>query len=136
MATAWATRDPARLDQAIADCDHALRLNPRYAPAYRYRGAAWADKGDHAKAIADDTQALRLEPTDVGTYIARGQCARAPGREYGDQAIADCDERALQRGPLRTTACTSIGAHAYFAKGQWEMAITDLTAALEARRQK
>src|SRR3990172_3592624 len=40
------------LDQAIADLDQAIALQPDDADAYNNRGIAYADKGDYDRAIA------------------------------------------------------------------------------------
>src|SRR5262245_5552137 len=42
-----------RVDEAIADFDRALALNPRLATAYGDRGIAYRKKGDYERAIAD-----------------------------------------------------------------------------------
>ena len=50
------------LDKAIADCSQAIRLNPDDAEAYKHRGLAYQEKGDHAKANADLKRAKELDP--------------------------------------------------------------------------
>src|SRR3954464_12909195 len=49
-------------DQAIADFDQVIRLNPKFAEAYFSRGNARHRKGDHDQAIADYNQAIHLDP--------------------------------------------------------------------------
>ena len=49
-------------DEAIADCDAAIALDPKLAFAYRIRGNAWSAKGEHDKAKQDYDEANRLTP--------------------------------------------------------------------------
>ena len=63
--------DLEKYDNAITDYNEALRLDPQYAPAYGYRGAAWDLKGDDARALTDFNEALRLDPKDVVTLLNR-----------------------------------------------------------------
>lgn len=74
-------------DGAIAECDHALELEPTYADAYDDRGSAEADKGDYDGAIADLNRAVELDPTDVAALDDRG----ATRLEKGDFSGAMAD---------------------------------------------
>ena len=60
------------LDNAIADCSEAIRLDPEVALTFANRGRAWARKKEFDKAIADYTEAIRLDPRDASTYAGRG----------------------------------------------------------------
>jgi Mlc titration factor MtfA (ptsG expression regulator)/Tfp pilus assembly protein PilF len=51
-------------EQAVADCDEALRLDPGLALAYVYRGQAHHYRGARDLALADFDAALRLDPND------------------------------------------------------------------------
>src|SRR3989338_6117745 len=57
---AWGNK--GNLDNAIADYDTAIRLNPNLAEAYNNRGLAWGNKGNLDNAIADYDTAIRLNP--------------------------------------------------------------------------
>ena len=50
------------LDKSIADYNEAIRLDPKDAQLYVYRGAVFAQKSDFAKADADVKVALALDP--------------------------------------------------------------------------
>ena len=84
------------LDGAIADYDHAIRLNPDDHFAFNNRGNTWRDKGDLDRAIADYTEALRLDPGYTAVYINRGLVYE----RRNDLALARADyQAALARPP-------------------------------------
>ena len=56
-------------ENAIADYNEAIRLDPKIAEAYNNRGNAWRNKGDYDRAIADYNEAIRLDPTPGGTSV-------------------------------------------------------------------
>jgi tetratricopeptide (TPR) repeat protein len=60
-------------DAAIRCCNEAIRLDPKDADAYCYRGLAYGDQGEHDKAIADFTEAIRLDPKCAAAYLCRGE---------------------------------------------------------------
>ena len=55
-----AVRSKVYFDSAIADCTQAIRLDPKHAEAYHYRGLAYQKKGDRAKAESDFAKAKEL----------------------------------------------------------------------------
>ena len=55
---------------AIADCNEAVRINPRSAEAFYARGWAWEKSGDFDKAVADYSEALRLNPKSAEALCA------------------------------------------------------------------
>ena len=59
-------------DNAIADCNEALRIDPRLASAYYTRGVFWIFKHDCNRAIDDFAAAIRLDPRNPGFYSGRG----------------------------------------------------------------
>ena len=59
-----------RCDEAIADLDEALQLEPSDASALRARGAAKWILGRCDEAIADLDEALQLEPSDASALRA------------------------------------------------------------------
>ena len=67
-----ASMDKRDYDTAIADFDEAIRLDPKFAPAYVNRGLAYAAKGDLDKAFADCTKAIELKPDYADAYYGRG----------------------------------------------------------------
>ncbi len=93
-------------EQAIADYDQALALNPEYAEAYNNRGNAYADLGDYEQAIADYDQALALNPEYAEAYNNRGVAYASLG-EY-EIAIADYDQ-AISLNPDYASAYINRG---------------------------
>jgi tetratricopeptide (TPR) repeat protein len=77
-------------DKAIADFDQAIRLDPKFAPAYHNRGLAWWHQKEYDRAIADYSEAIRLDPKDAAAYYNRGN-AWSDKKEY-DKALADYSE--------------------------------------------
>ena len=77
-------------DAAIRSCTEAIRLDPKYIPAYYTRALAYAKKGDYDKAIADQSEVIRLDPEDFVAYCERAMCYLLK-RDY-DRAMADCTE--------------------------------------------
>jgi Tfp pilus assembly protein PilF len=71
--------DRGDYDSAIAALDQAIRVDPRFAPAYRARGFAHVKKNDNDKAIADFTEAIRLKPNDEDAYRCRGRAYEQSG---------------------------------------------------------
>ena len=46
-------QEQGRLEEAIAEYDEAIHLDPKYALAYSNRGSAYGDLGQHQRAIRD-----------------------------------------------------------------------------------
>jgi lipoprotein NlpI len=58
-------------DRAIADFSEAIRVDPKYALAYRNRSNVYRAKGDIDRALADYGKVVDLNPT-ASNYRARG----------------------------------------------------------------
>jgi hypothetical protein len=74
-------------DSALSAFSEAIRLNPKYPPAYFFRGQVYEKKGDFDKAIADYSEAIRLNPKYALAYNSRGEIYR----KKGDKAKAEED---------------------------------------------
>ena len=51
-----------QFDQAVADCNEAVRLAPKDFKTYGSRAFAYLLPGEHARAIVDDAEIIRLQP--------------------------------------------------------------------------
>lgn len=65
-----------RYDDAIADFNRALQINPRFAQAYANRGLVYRLKDDDANAVADYNRALQVNPEYANAYVRRGNVYR------------------------------------------------------------
>ncbi|MGP0091930.1 MAG: tetratricopeptide repeat protein [Xanthobacteraceae bacterium] len=65
------------IDRAIADCNEAIRLEPKQTPAYAYRGVAYEKKGDPKNAKVDFETALSLP---VNNFPIDGRLAHEMAR--------------------------------------------------------
>jgi len=54
-----------KLDEAIRECQEAVRIQPDYDPAYSNLGLFYAEKKDYASAIRNLEEAVRLSPRDT-----------------------------------------------------------------------
>ncbi len=113
-------------ERAIADYNHALRIDPGDAITYNNRGTVYAETGDIEKAIQDYSAAIRLDPAYVSPYNNRGTAFA----ETGDieQAIQDYDA-AIRLDLSDATAYTNRGV-AYRYNGEISRAFQDFDTAI------
>jgi lipoprotein NlpI len=113
--------------RAITDLDDAIRLQPKLAEPYNYRGRAKAFMGDDSGALADLDTAIKLDDNYGAAYANRGIAHEAQARH--EKAIADLD-KALQVDPEQSEALLYRGiAKRYL--GRLEPALEDLNHALK-----
>ncbi|MDF5712152.1 MAG: tetratricopeptide repeat protein [Nostoc sp. S4] len=112
---------------AIDDYSQAIRLNPKYAEAYLYRGSTRDELGDKRGAIADFNAALVINPNFADAYYNRGNARRQLGDNQG--AIADYNA-ALKINPNYALAYYNRGL-ARYRLGDKQRAIADYNSALK-----
>src|SRR5882757_9101225 len=90
-----------RLDEALAEFELALQLNPNFSLAQGYYGLALSYSGRWQDAYEATQRAIRLSPRDPSSAIYYGVAAYAQfvGRNY-EEAIALAREAIRQRGDL------------------------------------
>jgi hypothetical protein len=89
--TGWLAKDDAvLLDNAVGHFTQRIRLLPQDSHAFSYRGLAWLEKGDAARAITDLNVAIELAPDHATWYVLRGK-AHIRNDDYR-RAIADFAE--------------------------------------------
>jgi tetratricopeptide (TPR) repeat protein len=76
-----------RLDEAIADFDHAIHLNPDFPRSYHLRGLAKEKQATWEDAIADFSKAIELDPEYAAAYYSRATLHTKMGNE--DLAVDD-----------------------------------------------
>ncbi len=112
-------------DEAIADYNDAIALNPQYAEAFLYRGHAYSRKQDYERALLDYNRAVQLDPKYSDTYSHRGNVYSL--RKNYAQAIADYT-RAIQLQDDGYTYIDYINrGDAYFHLGDLDHALADFT---------
>ena len=77
------------LEQALADCDLALKLHADEASCLDSRGLVRLRRGEYDQAIADYTRALKLQPNIAWSHYGRGVAELRKGRK--DEGQADID---------------------------------------------
>ncbi len=123
-----ANRD--RLEEAIAEFDGALLLDPEFVLAHHNRGESYLILGESKRAIQDFEEAIRLDPGFAPAYTSRGWAYFALS-EY-ERAIQDYDE-SIRLDPEHAPAYYSRGG-AYLKLGQRDRAIQDYEKAIRLDR--
>ncbi len=113
-------------DKAIKDFDEAIRLDPRQAHSFQFRGMEWYSKQDYDKAISGFDQAIRLDPNKQFSYLNRGW-AWCMKKEF-DKAIINFDE-AIRRIPNDALLFESRG-EVWCFKQEFDSAIKDFDEAI------
>jgi tetratricopeptide (TPR) repeat protein len=129
--TRAATRAKAgHYDEAIADCDTALKCQADLAAVYVVRGGAHTRLGRLDQAIADFSEALKLTPENALAYYLRGRAHCR--RQANAAAIADLDA-ALRLEPHNARAY-ALRAAVYRAESEHDLALADLARAVRYER--
>jgi tetratricopeptide (TPR) repeat protein len=121
-----------RLDEAISDYSEALRLDPKFEPAFNGRGNAYFLNHEYDKAISDYTNAIRIDPQFKIAYNGRANAWQFK-KQY-DKAIADNTE-AIHIDPDYSNAFSDRGT-AYQSKGDMENAVPDYSRSLNLNHSK
>ncbi len=116
-----------KMDEAIADYDKAIELDPKDASVYYNRGVANSKQGKYEEAIADYDKAIELDPKDASVYYNRGY-AKDELKKY-EEVIADYD-KAIELDPNKVEAYINRG-NTNYRQGKYEEAIADYDKAIE-----
>jgi tetratricopeptide (TPR) repeat protein len=117
----------ARFDEALADLEAAIALDPDYVFAYWGRGIVKRESGEFDGALQDFARAISLDPEMPGVYAARGwlHCFSLGNSE---EAVEDYTI-AIELEPENWSHYAHRGL-AHFLNGDYESAVNDNTAAL------
>ncbi len=74
----WYTKKK-RLDEALADFNRALEIDPANVELYDYKGDVLFQKGELQAAIDNYNQSIRIDPTYAAAYYSRGQVYEKQG---------------------------------------------------------
>jgi tetratricopeptide (TPR) repeat protein len=116
----------AQYEQAIADYNRALELNPHLDTAYNNRANYYAHQGKLLDAILDYERAIDLNPSNVKAWINQGITFR--DLKMYDQALESL-ETALIFGRLESHIFAERG-RTYHLCGDWNCAIADYKRAI------
>ncbi len=111
----------AKYDQAIADFDAAIGLDPELPQPTHYRGLSYAAKGDLDRAVADFTRVIALDPGFSPAWFRRGLAYY--NRNDFDRAIGDFDQ-SIARDPADGMSYHYRGL-SHSKRGEIDLAITD-----------
>ncbi len=92
--------DLHRLEETIADCTEAIRLDPDSPRLYLERAGARASLDRYEQAIADYDRVIRLDPDSAAAYL--GRCHAKSELGMHEEAIEDFD-RAVRLDPASTS---------------------------------
>ncbi len=69
-----------KLQESIADCDQAIKLNPKIAEPYLNRGIAKGELGNLEEALEDFDKAMELNPEYAEAYWNRVKAKELLGK--------------------------------------------------------
>jgi tetratricopeptide (TPR) repeat protein len=118
-----------RIDDAIIQCQEAIRLNPRDADAHNNLGIALRTQGRFDEAINQCQEAVRLMPNNADFQNNLGAAWEAKGRL--DEAIS-CYREALRLNPDYALAHSNLGV-ALRKHGQMDEAISQYQEAIRLK---
>jgi tetratricopeptide (TPR) repeat protein len=114
------------LEGAIAAFNEAIKINPKFAPAYYNRGFAHSLQHKSDEALADYDQAIQIDPTYKEAYYQSGSLKGQKGDFDG--AIADFSQ-VIKLDPKYAPAYYNLG-HVYYFKGDLDNALAEINQAL------
>jgi tetratricopeptide (TPR) repeat protein len=114
------------LGAAITAFNQAISIDPKYAPAYFYRGLAYATQNQPDQAVVNYDQAIQLDPAFKQAYYQRGSLKGQKG-DF-DSAINDFNE-VIKLDPKYAPAYYQSG-HVQYFKGDLDGAFTHINQAL------
>ena len=91
--------DERKYDEALADFDKAIAMDPTSSIVFADRALVWAWKGDFAKSQSDAEESLRLDPRQIVALRAKGLAASRQNR-WSDAITAFSAALAINRTDL------------------------------------
>jgi serine/threonine protein kinase/Flp pilus assembly protein TadD len=129
LGLASALRKQGRLDEAIAQCREALRLNKNYPEAHNELGVALRNQGKRDDAIAEWRKAIALDPNLAVAHCNLGGALREQGKV--EEAIAEC-RKAIELDPNYGPAHSNL-AGGLAVKGRLDEAVAECREAIRIK---
>jgi serine/threonine protein kinase len=120
-------QNQGQLDQALADYNQALTLDPKNAAAYNNRGNIYCAQEQLELALSDYNTAITLAPKDAAPYNGRAIVYDKQGKSL---LALDDYNRALQLNPRYAYAYEGRG-NVHSNQGQLDLALADYQKALQ-----
>jgi tetratricopeptide (TPR) repeat protein len=120
-----------RIEEAIANYNRALELNPNLAAAYNNRANCYVNQGDPIEALIDYDRALDVNPFHLRALINQGITFRHLGMY---REALDNFDIALVQGKLEGYIYAQRGRTHHLA-GDWNWAIADYQRSLDLLNQ-
>jgi tetratricopeptide (TPR) repeat protein len=117
-----------RPDDARAAYSEALRINPRYAPAFKRLGYLYYNAGEYAKAIAHYSDGILNAPEDAELFNLRG--VTYTDKRDINHAIPDFSQAIRITNNQEPIYLGNRGL-SYFSNGQYDLAVGDLEKAVQ-----
>ncbi len=117
-------------DQAIADFNQGIRIDPKFFRLYLNRGLSYQRKKEYESALADYDKSIELDTTEGQTFFNRGVIYTDFLGKY-DLGIQDF-KRALIKNPDNADAYINMGV-AYYKSGKYDQAIEQYNKALQLK---
>jgi len=117
-------------DESIPIYTHALRVDPKFGPAYRGRACAYTEMNKMKEALADYTKAIECDPIDESLARRNRAELNAALKNYA-AAIPDLNIM-LDRDP-RADGLLSLRAKCYLGLKKYDLALVDLNKAIKRR---
>ena len=115
-----------KLEEAIADFDQVIKLQPDYQNAWFNRAELRFETGKYFEAVGDYNQALQRKPDDVGAMLGRGEARLKLGQP---QEARNDFELALRYSPTEALALAGRG-DAFVVLRDWNRAGEDYREAM------
>ena len=117
-----------RHEEALADYDRSIELDPTKCHVYKQRGASYRNLGRYEEALADYDRSIELDPTQSSTYHHRAFAHSGLG--HHNEALADFDET-IRLAPEPSPDMYECRGDSYATLGRHEEALADYDRSIE-----
>jgi tetratricopeptide (TPR) repeat protein len=118
-------------DEALSDCNQAIRLNPDHIEAISLRGSVYFKRKDYDLAIKDYSLAIKLDPKNAGAFNQRGilyleqQKYDLAARDFSESAKVNPNINKNNENSLTVAKSTANRCLALALAGQFQPALAD-----------